>query len=333
MKDCGMHRFGKFIAGLALVALLCASAAAETLHLTDGTKVTGDVVTMDDRGIILKISEGNYSDPIPWSKLSQDDLRTFQQNPKAANFVEPWIELTQEDKVKRTQVEVKDVPHLSRPAKGSLIGAMASSGIGVFLLLILYAANIYAAYEISNVRSRPPGVVCGVAAVAPILGPILFFCLPPGVALPEHKKVEEWRPPSEEYAEAPAAEAAPVEGGDAAPVEGEPGKLHVEGISHGPAAAAAPAMPPTKTFARGQYTFNRRFFETQMPSFFGVVRHGADKDLVLSVRAARGTYIAQRIQRISANEMNLQVQKGHASEEVVVPFVEIQEVQVKHRDA
>jgi hypothetical protein len=332
MKDCGMHRFCKFIAGLALAGMLCASAVAETLHLTDGTTVTGEIVTMDDRGIILKISEGNYSDPIPWNKLSQDDLRTFQQNPKAANFVEPWIELTQADKAQRTQVEIKDVPHLSRPAKGSLIGAMASSGIGVFLLLILYAANIYAAYEISNVRSRPAGVVCGVAAVAPILGPILFLCLPPAITLPEHKTVQEWRPPSEEYADAPTAEAAPVGGGEAAPVEGEPGKLHVEGISHGPA-AAAPGLPPTKTFARGQYTFNRRFFETQMPSFFGVVRHGPDKDMVLNVRSARGTYIAQRIQRISANDMNLQVQKGHASEGVVVPFVEIQEVQVKHKDA
>jgi len=117
MKDWSMHWFCKFIAGLALAGMLSASAVAETLHLTDGTTVSGDIVTMDDRGIILKISEGNYSDPIPWSKLTQEDLRTFQQNPKAANFVEPWIELTQEDKAKRTEIQIQDVPHLSRPAK------------------------------------------------------------------------------------------------------------------------------------------------------------------------------------------------------------------------
>ena len=41
----------------------------------------------------------------------------------------------------------------------------------------------------------------------------------------------------------------------------------------------------------------------------------------------------QRITRISANDMHLQVQKGHASEELMVPFIEIQEVQLKHKDA
>ncbi len=328
MENSGMHRFCKFVVALALAALLCGSAWAETLHLTDGQTLTGEVVTMDDRGIILKQADGSYTDPIAWSKLSQADLRTFQENPKAANFVEPWIELTQEDKAKRTEIQVKDVPHLQRPAKGSLIGAMASSGIGVFLLLVLYAGNIYAAYEISILRVRPPGVVCAVAAVAPVLGPILFLCLPPAIERHEMKQVEEWKPPSEEYAEAASATAA-----EAAQVPVGEGEASVETYAAAPAAAAAPALPPTKTFARGQYTFNRRFFETQVPGFFGVVRQGADKDMELSIRAARGSYVGQRISRISANELHLQVQKQNASEEVIIPFVEIQEVQLKHKDA
>jgi len=40
-----------------------------------------------------------------------------------------------------------------------------------------------------------------------------------------------------------------------------------------------------------------------------------------------------RITRIAANELHLQVQKGHASEEVMIPFIEIQEVRLKHKDA
>ena len=98
-------------------------------------------------------------------------------------------------------------------------------------------------------------------------------------------------------------------------------------------AAAASTLPATKTFPRGQFTFNRRFFETQVPTFFAVVRSEADKDMVLSVKSLRGTHTVQRISRISSNEMYVQVQKGHASEEIVVPFAEIQEVQLKHKDA
>ena len=79
--------------------------------------------------------------------------------------------------------------------------------------------------------------------------------------------------------------------------------------------------------------FNRRFFETKFPGFFGVVRREADKDMVLFIKAARGQYIGERISRISANDMYVQVHKGEASEEVMVPFSEIQEVQLKHRDS
>src|SRR5258708_40265870 len=50
-------------------------------------------------------------------------------------------------------------------------------------------------------------------------------------------------------------------------------------------AEAKPTLPATQTFSRGQFTFNRRFIETKFADFFGVVRHGADKDMVLIVKA------------------------------------------------
>jgi hypothetical protein len=93
------------------------------------------------------------------------------------------------------------------------------------------------------------------------------------------------------------------------------------------------ALTPTTTFQRGQFTFNRRFFETKFPGFFGVVRRDADKDMVIVIKAARGEYIGQRISRIAANDLHLQVQKGNASEEVMIPFTEIQQIQLKHKDA
>ena len=69
-----------------------------------------------------------------------------------------------------------------------------------------------------------------------------------------------------------------------------------------------------------------------MPGFFAIVRPEADKDTVLSIKSTRGNYIAQRICRISANELHVQVQKDSASQEIGVPFIEIQEVQLRHKD-
>jgi hypothetical protein len=89
----------------------------------------------------------------------------------------------------------------------------------------------------------------------------------------------------------------------------------------------------TTTYQRGQFTFNRRFIETKFPGFFGVIRRDADKDMVLVIKCSRGEYIGQRISRIAANDLHLQVQRGHASEEVMIPFVEIQEIKLKHKDA
>jgi hypothetical protein len=91
---------------------------------------------------------------------------------------------------------------------------------------------------------------------------------------------------------------------------------------------AGTALP--QTFSRGEFTFNRRFFETKFPGFFRVVPSEADKDLVLAIRGARNEYVAKRISRISSNEMHVQVLSGG---EVMVPFAEITSVTLRHKDA
>jgi hypothetical protein len=64
-----------------------------------------------------------------------------------------------------------------------------------------------------------------------------------------------------------------------------------------------------------------------------VIRRDADRDMVLVIKSSRGEYTGQRISRIAANDLHLQVQRGHASEEVMIPFVEIREIRLKHKDA
>jgi hypothetical protein len=205
---------------------------------------------------------------------------------------------------------------------------MFSSSVGAFVLLLLYAANIYAAYEISIFRARPFALVCGVSAVVPLIGPVLFLALPTAVK------------PSEKE-EAQATEAAPAqtfnvpkaaggESADEAAAEAQPGGgLR---IAHTESNVGASEKFKTQAFQRGAFTFNRRFFETKFPGFFGVIRREAEKDLVMTIKSARGEYICQRVTRIAANDVHVQVQKGQASEEVMIPFSEIQEIQLKHKD-
>ena len=79
--------------------------------------------------------------------------------------------------------------------------------------------------------------------------------------------------------------------------------------------------------------FNRRFFETKFSSFFTSIRREADRDLLFIIKTAREEIIIQRITRISSNEVHFEVRQGTARKEIMVPFADIQEIQLKHKDA
>jgi len=203
------------------------------------------------------------------------------------------------------------------------------------VLVVLYAANLYAASEISRFRGRPVALVCGVSAVAPVLGPIVFLALP---ALERRGEEEEELAPSTAETSTFAVPNPPAAGSAetavANPLQPDvPSAPTILKLSHAEPAQAATALPAAQIFQRGAFTFNRRFFETKFPGFFGVVRHGSDKDMVLLIKAARGEFVAERISRISANEFHAQVRKGEVTEEVIVPFTEIKEIQLKHKNA
>ena len=93
------------------------------------------------------------------------------------------------------------------------------------------------------------------------------------------------------------------------------------------ATGSAEALP--KSFPRGEFTFNKRFFETQFPSFFRVVPSDTDRDLVIDIAAGRGSAVATRISRITANELHVKNQVG---KEVPVNFADITGVTLRHKD-
>jgi hypothetical protein len=316
---------------LAFLGLLTRASGAETYNLVSGEVVSGEMLvpSANDLGVQIKIAEGEYQ-RVSWAQFSQEDLKKLAENPKLQPFVEPFIEVTQAERIARTEVPIKPPPRLERPPRQSLFGALFSSALGVFLLFVLYAANLYAAYEVSVYRAQPAAMVCGAAAVLPVLAPIVFLSMPTKL--------------KQESEAAPAAEAA--EGAAGAPVsEGVPAEdqinpmldthvAHPAGLklAHEPE-PAKPGAGPVTSYQRGQFTFNRRFFETKFPGFFGSVRRDADRGMVLVFKCSKGEHVGDRITRISANDLHLQVHRGHVAEEVAINFQDIVEVRLKPRDA
>ena len=348
----GDVRRSHIVLGLLLFGLLAETLLGDTFKLTTGDTVTGDLLptTANDQGVQVKTGEGQY-ERIPWASLSQDDLKKLAQIPRLEQYVDPFIEITAEEKLQRTQVPIKVPPRLERPPRHSLLGSMFSSGLGMIIILVLYVANIYAGYEVAFFRGRPFSVVCGVSAALPVVGPVLFLALPP----PSAQKAEfddassstppPTRPtptlsaaasgvPVPKTATAAPRYSAPPSTQSINPMQGEgvrpPAGLH---IAHHETEPRPPPPPPpqTTTYQRGQFTFNRRFFETKFPDFFGVTRRQSEQGMDLVIKSHRGEYVGQKITRIGASELHLHVQKGPASEEVMIPFQEIMEIKLRPR--
>ena len=312
---------------LALVWLAAVIARADTFQLLDGQSLSGDIVSFNESGLVLRLPEGKYADRVPWTKFSQDDLKKLGRNPKIMPLIEPFLDVSQEAHAKRPDIDVNIPPRLAHPRAPSLFGALFSSSVGVFVLLLIYAANIYAAYEVAVFRSQPRVLLCGLAAIplVGVLSPIVFLSLP--------TRAE----PSREELVAPEVTAAAahtfsVPGTSAAAPTASAAATSLR-LTQGEGGRSTTSLPVTQVFQRGAYTFNRRFFETKFPGFFGIIRRDVEKDMVLVVKSARGEYVGQRISRIAANDIHITIQKGPVSEEVMVPFTEIQEIQLKHKDA
>ena len=314
-------------------ALLTSQVQADTFKLTSGESVSGEVLptTANEQGVQVKVGEGDYQ-RVPWTSFSQDDLRNFAKNQRMEPFVEPFIEVTQQEKIKRTEVGIKPPPRLERPARQSLLAALGSSTLRVLVLLILYAATVYAGYEVARFRAQSPILVCGLSAV-PLLGllaPIVFLSMP--TRIPKTAaELREAEAASQAAAE-PISPPAPA-AGEVNPMQGQaqhPGGLK---LAQTEAGHAKPSIPETITYQRGQFTFNRRFIETKFPGFFGVVRRDAERDMILVFKTSRGEYSGQRISRIAANDLHLEIQRGAATEEVLIPFQEIQQIRLKHKEA
>jgi hypothetical protein len=304
---------------ICLVVWQCLGVRAEEFVLNNGDILRGEAVSFNDDGLVVRLDIGGHSPRISWSKLTQETLKELAKNPQAAKFVEPFIDLPpvpKDKEKKKKEFTIRPVPRVERVEKPNFFASFGTpAGLAVFL--VLYLANIYAAYEVARFRQRQPTLVCGLSLILPVLAPALFLVAPPGAA----------------------AEAAGDVVAEPALAAQAVGKATTGSLAKAPAAGglsiaatdkpAAGAAAQPQTYKRGEFTFNRRFMETKFANFFRIVQSEADKDLVLVVRTPKEDHIAKRITRISSTEVHLQLVRGV---EVGVGFPEIAEIQVRHKD-
>jgi hypothetical protein len=246
------------------------------------------------------------------------ELQAFAKSPNDKELLEPLVDNLPEAQVKRKELVVTPITPPARPTRNLGIFALFGSPVGWVILLILYGANLFAAYEVALYRFQRPATVCGLAAIPlfGVLSPIIYMAMPPNLKSPE----------------AAAPPTAPS-GGEPAPLSAAPLAMPGASADSAPAAAPQPALPEPIVFSRGEYLFNRRFFETRFAGFFRVIPTDAEKDLVLLIKASRGEFVGRRITHATPSDLTLQVFNKGATADEVIPFVEILEVQIRHKDS
>ena len=308
-------------------------ASAGSYEMLDGTRILGDPIKYDEVGVLFKTGDDSFSQRISYGRFTDPALHQLfnEGNPQHRAFIAPMLsEDTPAQKAPFREINVKQIVPPLRPSGHLGVLAIFTSPLGWMMLLLLYAANLFAAYEIAIFRNQPLSTVCGLAAI-PLFGvasSLYFLALPARVREEDESALSDAAAPAS-YAPTPLPSAA------AAPEAGEITSAAAWAPPGPSPVAAAPSredLPAPVVYQRGDFSFNRRFFETKLTGFFRVVLSEADKDLLIHIKAARGDFVGKRISRITPSELYLQVFKENATAEEMIPFVEILEVQIRHKD-
>ena len=229
---------------------------------------------------------------------------------------------------------IKPVATPERPTGRLGLFAIFGSSLGLMIVLVLYGANIFAAYHVAIYRRQPVSTVCGLAAVPffGVLSPIIFIAMPPKAPPAEIAVGRALRRRRRRSSGAGAFGRRPAGLPRRRAALQSPCQASRPRPRWKPRRPAAP-LPEAIVFVRGEYTFNRRFFETKFPGFFRAIRAEAEKDLVLLLKTSRGDFVGRRITRITPNELYLQIFSNNVTADEMIPFIEVMEVQIRHKDA
>ena len=122
------------IAVLLVVGLVPGITFADVFKLTSGREINGEILlsSANDLGILVKQGGGEY-ERVSWANFAQETLKEFATNPKLEPYVAPFIEISQEEKIKKTEVHIKPPPRLERPLPSPCSGRFFLRGSGCSL--------------------------------------------------------------------------------------------------------------------------------------------------------------------------------------------------------
>ena len=291
-----------FILSLWLAAIAAGTVSAENLILKDGATLSGEIVHADDNGLMLRLPGDVFkATNLAWLQFSPATLKELADNPKTQIYATPFLAPTNAPEIK-----VNPVTRLAQPEHLSLFSGLAGSSVGLFILLVLYAANLYAGYEVAVMRDRPIALVVGLSAVLPVIGPIVFLALPAEMDSPEDETDDENNPVKEPNL---------------------PEEIHISESSW--KQAEKPHADP-QIFTRGKYTFNKRFIETRFAAFTGEAAARTEGVFTMEVATAQERLIVLNILQISPEEAVFHtLQRG----QVIMPLADIQEIKLIPKNA
>lgn len=297
-----------FILGLWL-GIVCWAAGAETVTvtLTDGASLAGEIVKSDDSGLMLHAAGDIYTN-VPWGRFSQESLKQLAENPKLKPLVEVFIEPDASQRPPKPAIRINAVTRLKLPENPSLLGGLVRSPVGLFILLVLYLANLYAAFEVALFRARPVAQVVGLSALLPVIMPAVFLARPMAAPAAEES--------FDDVVVVPGAEGKPAE------------EIQIVEASWKPEEKKAQVAGP-QVYARGKFTFNKRFVETKFAAFLGDTAAVPPK-FTMTARTLKDQFTVGRIMHITATEVVFETAEGS---QIVAPFGDIQEITLTPRPA
>jgi len=282
------------------------AATADSFTLSDGSSLTGDVVKFDDYCLMLHTGADTYTN-VPWGQFSQAALVQLSDNPRIKPLVAPFI-LPTASATPQPEIPIHPVTKVDFPANPSILAGIVTSPLGIFILLVVYAANLYAAFEIALMKLRAPAQVMGLSAVLPVIGPIIYL----------FKPVQEQKPAEESVVE----EAFP---------EGEKTPEEIQIVEAWWKADDKPKEKKLEpqVYARGKFTFNKRFLETKFASYMGDGKSGDAAKYSMELKTLKDHFTVERIMQIAVAEVILETQRG----QVTVALGDIQEIKLNPNTA
>lgn len=335
-----------------------------TFKFKKGGDVTGRIGFVGQDGIIFKKENGGNTKRYGFHLFEEESLKALMKHPKVRPYGTRLLAPTGKGgdgtgsmlppapKLKGLdppQVgELEDRPEL--PESRSLLGALFGTGGGQIMLLLAWAANIWAGFHIGIYRRWNKWMVPGISAAAPIIAPIVFISMKPkklakkvSVAEEEKKepakvpvakakaKVVTSRPGAGAGAAAGAAAGGAVRAASGAAAAGSvPGGGAPLAAPPQPGAAAEPKALEAVAYVKGEVNINKRFIETKFAPFFKLIPDEPYRSAWLCFITTRGEFWAKRIPKISQMEVTIQCpQEGDTTRDQICQISDIKEIHLR----